>query len=173
MSDYSAFHSKILNIHRTELVLYSAVWSLQGWCHVKLLPSRRTFCVNHTTKHISRHFMESRIRRMHSCLAETCHLHFWQTDRDILRATAVTRGWNKYQNKSRHRKHTPNIAWKDVVNQCLEFCTESWPWEENSPTSPHPRHLHSTVARKSKTRLYSLPREPRALLLVVVSFTVK
>ena len=125
MSDYSAFHSKILNIHRTELVLYSAVWSLQGWCHVKLLPSRRTFCVNHTTKHISRHFMESRIRRMHSCLAETCHLHFWQTDRDILRATAVTRGWNKYQNKSRHRKHTPNITWKDVVNQCLEFCTES------------------------------------------------
>ena len=140
MSDYSAFHSKILNIHRTELVLYSAVWSLQGWCHVKLLPSRRTFCVNHTTKHISRHFMESRIRRMHSCLAETCHLHFWQTDRDILRATAVTRGWNKYQNKSRHRKHTPNIVWKDVVNQCLEFAQKVDPGKKILP----PLHTQDT-----------------------------
>ena len=30
---------------------YSAVWSLRGWCHVKLLPSRRTFCDHHTTMH--------------------------------------------------------------------------------------------------------------------------
>ena len=29
-------------------------------------------------------------------LAVTCHLHFWQNDRDLLRATAVTRGWNGY-----------------------------------------------------------------------------
>ena len=26
-----------------------------------------------------------------SRLAVTCHLHFWQNDRDLLRATAVTR----------------------------------------------------------------------------------
>ena len=32
------------------------------------------------------------------------HLHFWQNDRDPLRATAVTRGWNGYGNKSQHRK---------------------------------------------------------------------
>ena len=31
--------------------IYSAVWLLRGWCHVKLLPSRRTFCVRHTTMH--------------------------------------------------------------------------------------------------------------------------
>ena len=37
-------------------------------------------------------------------LAVTCHLHFWQNDRDFLRATAVTRGWNGYRNKSQHRK---------------------------------------------------------------------
>ena len=29
----------------------SAIWSLYGWCHVKLLPSRRAFCVHHTTMH--------------------------------------------------------------------------------------------------------------------------
>ena len=48
------------------------------------------------------------------CLPVTCHLHFWQNDWDLLRATAVTRGWNVYQNKSRHR----NTG------------------EENSPTAP-------------------------------------
>ena len=34
------------------------------------------------------------------------HLHFWQNDQDPLRATAVTRGWNGYGNKSQHRKLT-------------------------------------------------------------------
>ena len=28
---------------------------------------------------------------MYACLAVTCHLHFWQNDRGLLRATAVTR----------------------------------------------------------------------------------
>ena len=46
------------------------------------------------------------IRRLHMCLDVTCHLRFWQNDRDLLRATAVTRGWNVNQNKSQHRKLT-------------------------------------------------------------------
>ena len=40
---------------------------------------------------------------MFSC---NCHLHFWQNDQDLLRATAVTRGWNGYRNKGQHRKLT-------------------------------------------------------------------
>ena len=43
---------------------------------------------------------------MYACLAVTGHLHFWQNDRDLLCATAVTRGWNGYRNKSQHRKLT-------------------------------------------------------------------
>ena len=43
---------------------------------------------------------------MFVCLAVTCHLHFRQNDRDLLRATVVTRGWNGYRNKSQHRKST-------------------------------------------------------------------
>ena len=31
-------------------------------------------------------------------LAVTCHLHFWQNDRDLLRAAAVTWEWNGYRN---------------------------------------------------------------------------
>ena len=51
-------------------------------------------------------FNNSHIRKVYACLAVTCHLHFWQNDRDFLRATVVTRGWNGYRNKSQHRKST-------------------------------------------------------------------
>ena len=51
-------------------------------------------------------FNKSHIRKVYACLAVTCHLHFWQNDRDLLLATVVTRGWNGYRNKSQHRKST-------------------------------------------------------------------
>ena len=39
-------------VHQTPTeVVYSVIWLLHGWCQVKLLPSRRTFCVHHTTTH--------------------------------------------------------------------------------------------------------------------------
>ena len=56
--------------------------------------------------HAPYHFMQSHIRKVHACLAVTCHMHFWQNDQDLLHATAVTRVWNRYQNKSQHRKST-------------------------------------------------------------------
>ena len=34
------------------------------------------------------------------CLGVTCHLHFWQNDRGLLRATAVTRGRNGHRIES-------------------------------------------------------------------------
>ena len=46
------------------------------------------------------------IRMVPVILAVTYRLHFWQNDRDLLRATAVTQGWNGYRNKSQHRKLT-------------------------------------------------------------------
>ena len=39
--------------------------------------------------HTPCHFMQSYIRKVYVCLAVTYHLHFWQNDRDLLRATAV------------------------------------------------------------------------------------
>ena len=69
----------------------SAVWLLNGWCHVKLLLSWRMFCVHHTTMYYLKcDFIRCHIRRVHVCLAVTCHLHFWQNDQYHLRATAVT-----------------------------------------------------------------------------------
>ena len=56
--------------------------------------------------HAPCHFMQSHIRKVYACLAVTCHLYFWQNDRDLLCATVVTLGWNGYWSKSQHRKLT-------------------------------------------------------------------
>ena len=50
--------------------------------------------------------MQNHIRKVHAYLAVTCHPRFGQNDRGLLRATAVTRGWNGYRNESQHRKLT-------------------------------------------------------------------
>ena len=50
--------------------------------------------------------MQSHKLKVHACLAVTCHLHFWKNNWALLRATAVTREWNRYRNKSQHRDLT-------------------------------------------------------------------
>ena len=62
-------------------------------------------------------FNKIHVRKMYACLAVTCHLHFWQNDRDFLRATVVTRGWNGYRNTE-------------------ESAQKVDPGEENSPGVP-------------------------------------
>ena len=87
-------------------VVYLQRW--HGWCHMKLLPSRHVLCTPYN--HAPCHFMQSHIRKVHTCLAVTCHLHFWQNDRDLLRATAVTRCGTDTK---------------------IRVSTESWPWRRN------------------------------------------
>ena len=51
----------------------------------------------------------------------------WQNDQDLLCATAVTRGWNGYQNKSQHRKSTLERKILPTLLQGFEPTTfESW-----------------------------------------------
>ena len=88
----------------TEVTSVLKCW--HGWCHMELLTSWRRFCVHHTTMLHVTSCKATYICKVHACLAVTCHLHFWQHDRDLLYATAVTRGWNGYRNKSQHRKST-------------------------------------------------------------------
>ena len=51
------------------------------------------------------HFIRIHICRLHVYWTVTCPLHFWQNDQYFLRATAVTRGWNGYRNKSAQKVH--------------------------------------------------------------------
>ena len=50
---------------------------------------------NHTTVYGVTLFETTTVCMVHVCLAITCHMHFWQNDRDHLCATAVTQGWNE------------------------------------------------------------------------------
>ena len=89
-----------LNIHRSG-VLTALVWLVP---HEIAAVSAQVLCTPYN--HAPYHFMQSHIRKVYACLVVTCHLHFWQNDRDLLRATVVTPGWNGYRNKSQHRKST-------------------------------------------------------------------
>ena len=96
----TSFIACFLNIHRSG-VLTALAWLVP---HETAAVSAQVLCIPYN--HVPYHFMQSHIRKVYVCLAVTCHLHFWQNDWDLLRATAVTRGWNGYQNKSQHRKLT-------------------------------------------------------------------
>ena len=69
---------------------------------MKLLPCRTPF--NYAPCSVT--LCKETTRRVHVCLAVTCHLHLWQNDRDLLHSTAVTREWNGYRNKTQRRKLT-------------------------------------------------------------------
>ena len=62
----------------------------------------RLVCTMQPCTSLQCHFIRSHIRRA-ECMCNRPPA-FWQNDRDLLQATAVTRGWNGYLNKSQHRK---------------------------------------------------------------------
>ena len=57
--------------------------------------------------------MQSHIRKVYACLAVTCHLRFWQDDRGLLRATAVTQGGTDTE----IRVSTDGVS---IGNQCVQ-----------------------------------------------------
>ena len=63
---------------------------LQRWHwlvpHETAAVSAQVLCTPYN--HAPCHFMQSHIRKVHACLAVTCHLHFWQNDQARLRTTA-------------------------------------------------------------------------------------
>ena len=96
-----AFYCAFLDIH---IYRSGALTALTWLVPLKLLPSGRVLCTPYN--HAPCPLMQNHIRKVHACLAVTCQLHFGLNDRDLLRVTAVTRGRNRYQNKSQHRKLT-------------------------------------------------------------------
>ena len=118
-------------------MVYLQRW--HGWCHMKLQPSRRKSSQCTPYNYAPCHFMQSHIRKVYACLAVTCHLHFWQNDRDLLRATAVTWGWNRHWNKSQHRKSTLEKKILPLLQQGFEPATfQSQVWRSNHWAIPVP-----------------------------------
>ena len=106
-----------LNIHRSG-VLTALAWLVP---HEIAAVSAQVLCTPYN--HAPCHFMQSHIRKVYACLAVTCHLHFWQNDRDLLRAAAVTRGWHGYRNKSQHRRSTLEKKIRPPLQQGFEPAT--------------------------------------------------
>ena len=120
LHEWLAFYSAFLNIHRS---------GVHKWLvpHETAAVSAQVLCT--PCYHAPCHFMQSHICKVYSCLAVTCHLHFWQHDRDLLRATVVTWGWNRCWNKSQHRKSTLEKKILLLLLQGFEHATfQSWVW---------------------------------------------
>ena len=56
-----------------------------------------TCCSHNYEAPVYSQFIPSHIGRVLVWLGVTSHLHFWQNDRDFLRAAVVTRGWTGYR----------------------------------------------------------------------------
>ena len=131
LHEWIAFHSAFLNIHRSG-GLKALAWLVPY--ETAAISARSVYTIQPC------HFMQSHIRKVYACLAVTCHLHFWQNDRGLLRATAVTRGWNGYRNKSQHRKSTLEKKILPPLQQGFEPATfQSWVWRSNHWAIPVPR----------------------------------
>ena len=91
-----------------------------GYCIVTWLVPRETAPISARSVYtiqpctVSHHFTQSHIRRLHACLAE------WP---GFLRATAVTRWWNRYLNNNyRQRMHEEQPVNATVWSRAI-FCT--------------------------------------------------
>ena len=94
--------------------LWGGVLAALAWLvpHETATISVQVLCTPYN--HAPCHFMQSHIRKVYACLAVTCHLHFWQNDQDLLRATVVTQGWNGYWN-------SVWIHYLVILTQCKEY----------------------------------------------------
>ena len=117
------------------------------------------------------HFMQSHIHKVYACLAVTCHMHFWQNDRDLLRATALTRGWNRYQNKSQQRQSTLEKKILPLLQQGFEPAIfQSRVRRSNHWAIPAMPHSHSHVlyiVLSTLSRIVNLQSPCRCLVQVV------
>ena len=83
LHEWITFYSAFLNIHQSG-VLTALAWLVP---HESAAVSAQVLCTPYN--HAPYHFMQSHICKMYVYLAVTCHLHFWQNDRGILRATVL------------------------------------------------------------------------------------
>ena len=86
---------------------------------------------------------------MYACLGVTCHLHSWQNVRCLLRATAVTRGWNDYQ----IRASTQSYPWR------RKFSRRSY-WDSNSHPFDHESSALTNNLFRQVTPKYAFTLDP-------------
>ena len=102
----------VLKTHRSGVLTALFGCYMVGLCHMKLLPSRRTFSVHYTTVHqftMSLHLKPQVCVAYALCLAVPCHPQLCLNDRDLLPGIVVTRRWNG-QRKKKKKKEKKKIV---------------------------------------------------------------
>ena len=95
------------------------------------------------------------------------HLYFWLNRQGLLHATAVTQGWNRYQNKCQRRKVDP--AEQDPPAYCQDLNPQPFNHESGAVLLGHP---YSPLMRyHCNLRLFFLPQNFPAVLCANESFT--
>ena len=69
--------------------------------------------------------------RVYACLGVTCHLNFWKDEQGLLRATAVTRGWNGH----RIRVSTQSKVWRRKFSRSSRGDSNPQPFVHESKLS--------------------------------------
>ena len=121
-------------------------WLLYGWCHVKLLLSLRTLCVNHTT--IYSHCIWS-----HTYVGRLTHARLAEWPRYCTWYCGNTGGGTN----SEIRVSTESWLWRKQFSR--RSCRESilWPFDHESGALP-PRYLRCPSFGQVKTRTRWLKR---------------
>ena len=68
---------------------------------------------------------------VYASLGVICHLHFWWNDRSLLRASAVTLGWNGHRIKSQHIS-TQSELWRIKFSRRSCRDSNSQPFDHES-----------------------------------------
>ena len=123
---------------------------------MKLLLSWHILCTHYN--HAPCHFMQSPVCKVHVCLVVPCHLHVWQNDWDCFCATAVTQGWNGYQNKCQHRKLTiEKIIFPLLLRRLKPRTFQSRVQCSNHWAIPTPQtYFEPGLSKKKKKKLFKL-----------------
>ena len=161
MSD-SSFSQHFLNFHWSG-VLIALFWLLHGWCCMKLLPPQ---CSVYTIQPCTLicHFMQSHICGVHVCLTVTCHLQLWQNYQDLLHATVVKWGWNRYWNKSARETEKKILPLLLMRLKPMTFWSQVWCSNHWAIPAPHCSNMYIYMYQCS-----SHARILLTLLLVKVS----
>ena len=78
-----------------------------------------------------------------ACFGVTCHPYFWQNDRGLLHATAVTWGWSGHWSGHRLRLRTESWPWRRKFSHrvCREWNSQAFDHESGAPPTELSRPL--------------------------------
>ena len=142
-----AIHCMFLNIHWPVVtVLFGCCMAGPMWncCH---LGARSVYTIQPCTS-LQCHFIQNYMCRGRVCLAVTCHLHFWQNDRDNFGSAVVMLSkWVEWIPKI--RVSTESWPWRKILH-CSCQDSNLWPFSYESFTLPlsYPHSPHDEILLK-------------------------